>query len=165
MHMHIHWRECNFRAQVLALRPSPRLLLLAPPPALPVNALERTLARAHAQYPLAAVGVGNLDKHAINTLLAPAVRAAALALAVPVLDLQAQGSGFGGCPNNRSVCCALLARDGLHTSARGAAVIASQVYAWMRRTNGACSAAPSSEMVALLDGKNSGVACPLDGEL
>lgn len=36
---------------------------------------------------------------------------------------------FGGCPANVSACCELLARDGIHTTAAGAAAIAGAAHA------------------------------------
>jgi lysophospholipase L1-like esterase len=37
-----------------------------------------------------------------------------------------------GCPANVSACCALLARDGLHTTTAGAVAVARMVHAWVR---------------------------------
>ena len=37
-----------------------------------------------------------------------------------------------GCPANVSACCALLARDGLHTTSAGAVAVARIVHAWVR---------------------------------
>lgn len=106
---------------------APRLLLLSPPPSLAVDALERGLAGV--QYPLGGVGLNNFDKHAINARLTPAVAAAAVKLGVPLLDTR---PAFGGCPANVSACCALLARDGLHTTTAGAVAVARMVHAWVR---------------------------------
>lgn len=114
----------------------PSLLLLVPPPALPVDPWERGVAGL--PYPLGSVGWSNLDKHAINTALAPVVLDAAESLArdtrasspadgarhVRALDLQ---PAFGGC-ENVSLCCELLVRDGVHPSTHGAALIAREVH-------------------------------------
>ena len=127
-------------ALIGATRRSPSLLLIVPPPALPIGALEESLMGA--RYPLGSVGNGNFNKSAVNAELAPAVaestdaarRAAAGSQRIGVLDLQ-RDSAFGGClvrrpaTFNLSACCALLGRDGVHTTRAGAAAIADAVRA------------------------------------
>ena len=48
-----------------------------------------------------------------------------------------------GCPANVSACCALLARDGLHTTSAGAVAVARIVHAWVR------ASAPPAERILI----------------